>query len=184
MINIAAWILILTGLALSCLGTARVEELSLLMEDPLFLLGFFLILTAIFFRRMFAGGKKNEGGRTGSIDLGGLAAKIETVIEALQKLLNNRDQVSLKDIHDQIETLQKDPIFDVAEAKDAIIGLSGYGPYGDFMSDFATGERFIARSWSAAVDGYDGEAFDYIAKAIPFFQKAQTQFQAILSKQK
>jgi hypothetical protein len=40
------------------------------------------------------------------------------------------------------------------------------------MSDFATGERFISRAWSAAVDGYVNATFDYIKKAVPFFEDA------------
>ncbi|MDZ7770818.1 MAG: hypothetical protein U5K38_18035 [Woeseiaceae bacterium] len=42
------------------------------------------------------------------------------------------------------------------------------------MSEFAAGERYINRVWSASADGYDGEAADYIAKAAHQFRDAQS----------
>jgi hypothetical protein len=47
------------------------------------------------------------------------------------------------------------------------------------MSDFAIGERFISRSWSAGVDKYEDESFNYVEKAIPFFEKAQQTIERI-----
>jgi hypothetical protein len=64
-------------------------------------------------------------------------------------------------------------VFDIVESRISIIQITGYGPYAEFMSDFAIGERFISRSWSAGVDKYKDESLNYVEKAIPFFEKAK-----------
>ena len=43
------------------------------------------------------------------------------------------------------------------------------------MSNFAAGERYINRVWSASADGYDHEARTYLEKAANQFQDAQQQ---------
>ena len=53
--------------------------------------------------------------------------------------------------------------------------LYGLQVYADIMSNFATGERYINRVWSASADGYENEAATYLEKAAGQFAEAQTQ---------
>ena len=41
------------------------------------------------------------------------------------------------------------------------------------MSDFAAGERYLNRVWSASADGYADEAMDYIDRARQQFEEAR-----------
>ena len=54
-----------------------------------------------------------------------------------------------------------------------MVHLFGLQTYADIMSDFATGERYINRVWSASADGYDNEADLYLRKAAVQFDAAK-----------
>jgi len=61
------------------------------------------------------------------------------------------------------------------DARSSMVHLFGLQTYADIMSNFAAGERYINRVWSASADGYDGEARKYLGRAAEVFQDAQTQ---------
>jgi hypothetical protein len=65
-----------------------------------------------------------------------------------------------------------------ADARESMVHLFGLQTYADIMSNFAAGERYINRVWSATADGYDGEAQRYLEKATTQFQDAQAQLHA------
>lgn len=65
-----------------------------------------------------------------------------------------------------------------ADARASMVHLFGLQTYADIMSNFAAGERYINRVWSATADGYDGEAQRYLEKARMQFQDAQAQLRA------
>jgi hypothetical protein len=60
---------------------------------------------------------------------------------------------------------------DQRELLKTAFGLVGFG---EIMSEFASGERFLNRTWSAAADGYMEEADRSIQTSFAFFQAAQT----------
>jgi hypothetical protein len=67
------------------------------------------------------------------------------------------------------------------EARESMVHLFGLQTYADIMSEFAAGERYINRVWSASADGYDGEAETYLGKAAEQFKNAQSQLQSAAS---
>jgi len=48
--------------------------------------------------------------------------------------------------------------------------------YADVMSNFAAGERYINRVWSASTDGYVDEVRSYLERARAQFSEAQQHF--------
>ncbi len=66
-----------------------------------------------------------------------------------------------------------------ADARESMVHLYGLQTYADIMSNFATGERYINRVWSASADGYDSEAATYLEKAAGQFAEAQTQLSSV-----
>jgi len=66
-----------------------------------------------------------------------------------------------------------------ADARESMVHLFGLQAYADIMSEFATGERYVNRVWSAAADGYDDEAQRYLARAGEQFRKAQSDLAAV-----
>lgn len=76
----------------------------------------------------------------------------------------------------EIDRLFRDDLRAFADARETITHLFGLRAYGDVMSAFAAGERYINRIWSASADGYDEEARAYIEHARVQFQEARTAF--------
>lgn len=64
------------------------------------------------------------------------------------------------------------------EARQSMVHLYGLQTYADIMSEFAAGERYVNRVWSASADGYDGEAETYLGRAVEQFKHAQLQLQS------
>ena len=59
------------------------------------------------------------------------------------------------------------------EARASMVHLYSLQTYADIMSEFAAGERYVNRIWSASADGYDEEASNYLNKAAGQFAEAQ-----------
>ncbi len=55
------------------------------------------------------------------------------------------------------------------EARQSIAHIYGLSAYGDVMSSFVAGERYLNRVWSASADGYIDEVNTYIEKACEQF---------------
>lgn len=60
-----------------------------------------------------------------------------------------------------------------ADQREVIKSLLGLSRFGEIMSEFASGERFLNRVWSAAADGYMEEAYRSVQTAFEFFSAAE-----------
>ncbi len=65
-----------------------------------------------------------------------------------------------------------------ADARESMVHLYGLQTYADIMSDFAAGERYVNRVWSAAADDYEAEALAYLHKAQAQFKDATERLEA------
>lgn len=64
------------------------------------------------------------------------------------------------------------PLGQFADDRHALIEAYGLPAYASIMTEFATGERFVNRAWSAGADGYFSESYDSLARASRHFQRA------------
>jgi len=103
---------------------------------------------------------------------GKLAANIETIEAALGGIvrnitqLNDRKQsINTYDVRHRIDELFLEDLTNFVQARKSIAHLYGLSAYGDVMSSFAAGERYLNRVWSASADGYIDEVNTYIDKA-------------------
>ncbi|MDV6031941.1 MAG: hypothetical protein F9B45_17995 [Phycisphaera sp. RhM] len=58
-----------------------------------------------------------------------------------------------------------EPLSDFADSRQALVKRFGMSVYADVMTEFASAERYINRSWSAAADGYVDEVDTSIRRA-------------------
>ena len=72
------------------------------------------------------------------------------------------------------ETLRPD-LRRFIEARASMVHLYGLQTYADIMSEFAAGDRYINRVWSASADGYEDEAAAYVRRAAGQFADAQAE---------
>jgi len=78
-------------------------------------------------------------------------------------------------LRDRIDLKIREDLRRFADARESMVHLFGLQTYADIMSNFAAGERYINRVWSASADGYDGEANTYLKKAAVQFDEARQQ---------
>lgn len=81
-------------------------------------------------------------------------------------------------LRDWIDDTLRTDLRRFADARQSMVHLFGLQTYADIMSNFAAGERYINRVWSASADGYDGEAERYLGRAVGVFRDAQAQLVA------
>ncbi len=78
-------------------------------------------------------------------------------------------------LRDRIDLKLREDLRRFAAARESMVHLFGLQTYADIMSNFAAGERYINRVWSASADGYDEEANAYLRKAEGQFDEARRQ---------
>jgi hypothetical protein len=78
-------------------------------------------------------------------------------------------------LRDRIDLQLREDLRRFAAARESMVHLFGLQTYADIMSNFAAGERYINRVWSASADGYDEEANVYLQKASGQFAEARQQ---------
>ena len=167
-----AWSLLLIGMSGAALSAARLGEDAVvadLLTDIPFWLGMVAVLAAIILNQKGHGPKssKSSGSDNVAADIGGTIDEILTRIKKVDCSSPSSECVS------ELATVQESMVFSVTNAKDRLIAAKGFAFYAHFMSDFAVAERFLARAWSAAVDGYPEESTTYLKKAATFFDHSK-----------
>jgi len=103
---------------------------------------------------------------------GKLAANMQVVegalggiVENMAKLGDEKEQTNTYDVRHRIDELFLDDLTRFVDARESIAHVYGLNAYGEVMSSFAAGERYLNRVWSASADGYIDEVSAYIDKA-------------------
>jgi len=103
---------------------------------------------------------------------GKLTANIETAETSLGSIVTNitqlndeKESINTYDVRHKVDELFPDDLQRFVEARGSIGHLYGLIAYGEVMSSFAAGERYLNRVWSASADGYIDEVNAYIDKA-------------------
>jgi len=111
-----------------------------------------------------------------------VAAKIETVDSSLERIAANisklnaeKQSINTYDMRYRIDELFIDDLEMFVDARQSIAHRYGLAAYGEIMSGFAAGERYLNRVWSASADGYIDEVNMYL-------ERAQEQFSESLKK--
>lgn len=106
-----------------------------------------------------------------------LRQSLDTVL-ALVEGLSVRQNRSLADVLHCIDQECVDPLADFAEARQSLVKRFGLEVYAEVMTEFASAERLINRSWSAAADGYVDEVELSLARAKEHLTRARDMLQA------
>ncbi len=91
------------------------------------------------------------------------------IVENMKKLNDEKESIQPGDFRHRIDRVFPEDLSTFVDARESISHLYGLQAYTDVMSDFAAGERYLNRVWSASVDGFIDEILAYL-------EKAQTQF--------
>jgi hypothetical protein len=94
---------------------------------------------------------------------------LTAVIDRLNAKADLRPGQALREIDDRC----MEPFSEFAEARQALVKRFGMKVYADVMTEFASAERLVNRSWSAAADGYVDEVVSSLQTAGRHLHRAQ-----------
>ncbi len=106
-------------------------------------------------------------------------AELNESIANIVKRLGETTSASGEQLRDWIDEQLRPDLRRFADARESMVHLYGLQVYADIMSNFAAGERYINRVWSASADGYESEAATYLERAAEQFAEAQTQLSSV-----
>lgn len=98
---------------------------------------------------------------------------LDSIVENITRLNDRKQSINTYDIRHRIDELFLEDLTKFVQARHSIAHVYGLSAYGDVMSCFAAGERYLNRVWSASADGYVDEVNTYL-------DKAHTQFVEVL----
>ena len=107
-----------------------------------------------------------------------LGDSLSNIIRDLEQLNSNAQSMSASELRNAIDDKLRNDLRRFADARESLVHLYGLQVYADIMSDFAAGERYVNRVWSAAADDYEAEAWTYVGKALAKFREATELLQA------
>lgn len=107
-----------------------------------------------------------------------LGRSLSNIINSLESIDSNSESLSALELRESIDEKLRDDLRRFADARETLIHLYGLQTYADIMSDFAAGERYVNRVWSAAADDYQAEAWTYVGKALDRFREATGRLEA------
>jgi len=112
-----------------------------------------------------------------------LAGNIRTLGECLDNIHRNLeaicargDDLPVYEARFEIDRLFREDLDNFASARESMIHVFGMQNYADVMSNFAAGERYVNRVWSASTDGYVDEVRMYLERAREQFREAREHF--------
>jgi hypothetical protein len=118
----------------------------------------------------------------GNIDT--LGRSLDNILANLEVLHARGDDLPVYEARFEIDRLFREDLNNFAEARESMIHVFGIQDYADVMSNFAAGERYINRVWSASTDGYVDEVRTYIERARDQFIEGSRHFSELLAKHK
>ena len=111
-----------------------------------------------------------------------LNESLGNIVKNLEQLNEAGDSISTENLRAEIDDRLREDLRRFADARESLVHLFGLQAYANVMSDFAAGERYVNRVWSASADGYDGEARNYLGKAAAQFRAASKQLKTAAGK--
>ena len=111
---------------------------------------------------------------SGNIETLGLS--LDEILANLEGLHGRKADLPTYEARFEIDRLFREDLNNFADARESMIHIFGIQNYADVMSNFAAGERYINRVWSASTDGYIDEVNMYIDRSLEQFREAHTHF--------
>ena len=110
-----------------------------------------------------------------------LRESLANIVRDLEHLEATAATKSTTELRNEIDDKLRNDLRRFADARESMVHLYGLQAYADIMSDFAAGERYVNRVWSAAADDYQAEAVAYVGRALEQFRHANDRLQAAKS---
>ncbi|HEY5656490.1 MAG TPA: hypothetical protein VIY27_01740 [Myxococcota bacterium] len=101
------------------------------------------------------------------------------IVENARRLDAEKETLDAYAAHARVDALFRDDLVAFVDAREAIGHAFGLEAYAAVMNDFAAGERYLNRVWSASIDGWVDEVAEYVVLARAQFEAAQRTLAAL-----
>ena len=98
---------------------------------------------------------------------------MDRIVVNVQALNGEGKEIDPYAMHGRIDELFVEDLNVFADNRKQLIQAYDLQTYAEVMNEFAAGERYLNRVWSASVDGYIDEIVTYIGKAREQFERTQ-----------
>ena len=98
-------------------------------------------------------------------NISSVETSLANIVKNISELDSQKDSINTYDVRFKIDELFPNDLTNFVDSRKSISHIYGLVAYGDIMSSFAAGERYLNRVWSASADGYIDEVNTYIEKA-------------------
>lgn len=159
-----SYILLTLATVAACLFAARIP----VMTTPLVASVTAMAVAVMLMRRGYRARLAREVASGSGREVFDFAASARGVLQTLERLESD-EQAGCEEIQRVLDRLVDGALFDFAETREGLLALYGFGEFARVVGEFSRGERAVNRGWSAAVDGYPGEARASIARAREIF---------------
>jgi ElaB/YqjD/DUF883 family membrane-anchored ribosome-binding protein len=79
-----------------------------------------------------------------------LSESLSNIVRDLEQIISDSASMSTTELRNAIDDKLRNDLRRFADARESMVHLYGLQTYADIMSDFAAGERYVNRVWSAA----------------------------------
>ncbi len=110
-----------------------------------------------------------------------LTESLENICRNLEQLHADRGNIPPHDMRFEIDRRFRDDLIRFVGARESLAHLYGLQAYADIMSEFAAGERYLNRVWSASTDNYVDEVMSYLEKARDQFLHAREHLRGVVA---
>lgn len=108
-----------------------------------------------------------------------LALSLDRMVRNVTQLDQQKGSMHPYEVHGRIDQLFPEALSTFVEARESIAHVYGLPAYADVMNEFAAGERYLNRVWSASVDGYIDDVHEYLGRAKHQFEEARRKLQLL-----
>jgi len=123
-----------------------------------------------------------QGSQRLAVDMQALASSLDNICQGLERICARGEDLPVYEARFEIDRMFRDDLNRFVEARESMIHVFGMQNYADVMSNFAAGERYINRVWSASTDGYVDEVRTYLERARTQFAEARAHFDELAAR--
>ncbi len=114
-----------------------------------------------------------------SKNLSDIESSLDNIIQKLILLNSQKESINTYDMRHKLDELLIDDLNTFVDARETIGHAYSLQVYADVMSNFAGGERYLNRVWSASADGYIDEVNSVLEKALEQFKEAKQKLDVV-----
>lgn len=121
-----------------------------------------------------------KGALTANVEI--LRASLDRILVNVAKLDGEKESLHPYEVHGRIDALFPEDLNLFVEARQSIAHVYGLQAYAAVMNEFAAGERYLNRVWSASVDCYIEDVHEYLGRARQQFAATRVAIEALEAK--